>query len=240
MNNPHAEELAAAHALGLLDERELKLLWEEAERDPEMAALIDALAETAALLAYDAPQVPPPPAVRRELMRQLPAHHEPARTVPFVGWLPYAVAACLMGLAVYQSKEIFRLHRQVGAEHARATALAQNNRMAEMQLASLEAKDAAYASAKVMVAWDPQNHNGVVSIQNMPPPPPGHDYQLWVLDPTAPGPISAGLLRMESGDQGFAVPPVRSQGPGFAVSLEPAGGRPSPTGSILFAVAPGQ
>jgi anti-sigma-K factor RskA len=239
MNNEHYEELAALHALGLLDESEVKTLWTEAERDPDVLGLIETFAESAALLAYDPPQVAPPPAVRRELMRQLPAHHS-SNIIRVVQWLPYAVAACLMALGIYQANEIFTLDRQIGAEHARAIALQERNDMTDLRLASLEAKDAGYISAKIMVAWDPASHNGVISIQNMPAPPAGHDYQLWVLDPSAPAPISAGLLRTESGAQGFAVRPVRSDGPGFAISLEPTGGRSSPTGAILFAVAPGQ
>ncbi len=77
-------------------------------------------------------------------------------------------------------------------------------------------------------------------MHQLPPPPPGKDYQLWVLDPTAPAPISAGLLSAGAGSQNFGTGSAVTNGPGFAVSLEPAGGRPLPTGAILFAVAPGQ
>jgi anti-sigma-K factor RskA len=97
--------------------------------------------------------------------------------------------------------------------------------------------DVSYASSHVIVAWDPVQHRGVVSMQDLPMPPAGHDYQLWVLDPKAPSPISAGLI---TGSRSFDVAPVSTTNPGFAVSLEPSGGRPSPTGPILFAVAPGQ
>jgi anti-sigma-K factor RskA len=91
-----------------------------------------------------------------------------------------------------------------------------------------------------MVAWDPHMHRGMITMENMPAPPPGHDYQLWVLDPSAPAPISAGLLHMEPGGQKFQMQPMATPGPGFAISLEPAGGRSEPTpGAILFAVAPG-
>lgn len=237
MNNPQLEELAALHALGLLDEAGTTTLLTEAARDPEVRGLMGALTDAATLMAYDAPQVTPPAALRRELMRQLPAPRE--KIISFPSWVPYALAACLMGLAVYEANEVFTLDRQIGAEHAKVVALQAHNDMTELKLASLEAKNAEYISTKVMVAWDPMTHNGVVSIQNMPPPPPGHDYELWVLDPAAPAPISAGLIRMNGGSQDFAARPVRSQGPGFAISLEPSGGRPAPTGAILFAVAPG-
>ena len=55
-----------------------------------------------------------------------------------------------------------------------------------------------------MVAWDPVHApRGFVSIQNMPAPAAGHDYQLWVLDPTAPAPISAGAAPDSLGNAGF-------------------------------------
>jgi anti-sigma-K factor RskA len=240
MNNPELEEKAALHAVGLLDGAELKELLDAALRDEEVRSLVESYAEVAAVLAYDAPQVTPPPAVRRELLRNLPARREASKIIPFRQWLPYAVAACLMALALYQWHQILGLKTRVHTLRSQELALQDRNNMTELRLATLEAKDAAYSSAKVMVAWDPKMHRGVLSMADMPAPPPGHDYQLWILDPTAPAPISAGLLTTVSGSQGFAMHVVNTTGPGFAISLEPSGGRPSPTGAILFAVAPGQ
>jgi anti-sigma-K factor RskA len=57
-----------------------------------------------------------------------------------------------------------------------------------------------------------------------------------VLDPQALAPVNAGVI---TASRSFAVQPVGTQSPGFAISLEPSGGRPEPTGPILFAVAPG-
>jgi anti-sigma-K factor RskA len=241
MNNVELEELAVLGALGLLDDGGRRALRDEADRNPSAHAVIEAFEESAAALAYDAPQVAPPPSVKRELMRSLSEPAKTSKIIFFPQWLPYAVAACLMGLAIYQANVIFGLSREVGAEHAKAIALQTRNDMADMRIASLEAKMPAYISAKVMVAWDPDSHNGVVSIQNLPAAPAGHDYQLWVLDPSAAAPVSAGVLRTHAGSQAFAMQqPMKSNGPGFAISLEPSGGRPSPTGAILFAVAPGQ
>jgi anti-sigma-K factor RskA len=241
MNSPELEELAALDALGLLDDAGRRALRTETERDPSAHAVIEAFNESAALLAYAAPQIPPPPALKRELMRSLSAPQKSAaKIILFPQWLPYAAAACLVGVAIYQANEIFGLTRQVGAEHAKAVALQERNDMANMRIASLEAKSSAYLSAKVMVAWDPNSHNGVISIQNLPPAPAGHDYQLWVLDPGSAAPVSAGVLHTHAGSQEFGMGPMKSNGPGFAISLEPSGGRPSPTGAILFAVAPGQ
>jgi anti-sigma-K factor RskA len=237
------QEMAALHALGLLDEAGQAALRAAAERDPEVRALMDQMAETAAALACDAPQVAPPPAVLRELKRQLPPRRlfSSARVVAFPEWMPYALAAGLAVLAVAQVFLISGLKKKVVAAQAETAMWRDHDNMVQMRLASLQAQDAAYANAKVMVAWDPKMHHGYIAMENMPPPPPGHDYQLWVLDPGAPAPISAGLLRMGPDGQGFvAAQPMETPGPGFAISLEPSGGRSEPTpGAILFAVAPG-
>ena len=42
------------------------------------------------------------------------------------------------------------------------------------------------------------------------------------------------------GGRSFDVDLISTTQPGFAISLEPSGGVPAPTGPILFAVAPGQ
>jgi anti-sigma-K factor RskA len=247
MNNPQLEELAALHAIGLLDAAGMKLLLDAAEHDSEVEQMVRDFAESAALMAYDAPPVAPPPALQGELMRRLPAHRSSSKIIAFPPWIPYALAACLMGLIVYQTSRIVHqenrivvLKEQVQNLTAREVALTQQNDLANLRLASLEAKDAAYSSAKVMVAWDPKMHHGMISMQDMPAPPAGHSYQLWVLDPSEQAPLDAGVLHAVSGSESFAVHPISTNGPGFAISLEPAGGRPAPTGAILFAVAPGR
>jgi len=48
------------------------------------------------------------------------------------------------------------------------------------------------------------------------------------------------LIHPEAGSSFFASPPTSTTSPGFAITLEPVEGSSEPTGSILFAVAPGQ
>jgi anti-sigma-K factor RskA len=154
----------------------------------------------------------------------------------FAWWLSYAIAACLMILGISQAWQILGLKSQLLAACADATRLRESNALMGLRLTTLEAKDASYASSKIIVAWDPYRHQGVVALEDLPPPPAGRDYQLWVLDPGAEAPINAGLM---TGSRSFTVKPVSTPNPGFAISLEPGGGGPEPTGPILFAVAPG-
>jgi anti-sigma-K factor RskA len=240
MSNPESpsrlEELASLHALDLLDEPARKELFDATQRDADVDARARDYAETAALLAYAAPEIKPPPALRQEIIRRLPQRRATSKIVPFSRWVPYAIAACLMILGLSQARQIVGLKSQLLATREDAIRLRESNALIGLQLTTLEAKDAAYASSKIMVAWDPYRQRGVVALQNLPTPPTGHDYQLWVLDPGAEAPVNAGLI---TGSRSFAVKPVSTPSPGFAVSLEPSGGRPEPTGPILFAVAPG-
>lgn len=240
MSNPesrsHLEELAALHAVDLLDETARRELLEAAQRNPEIDALLRDYAETATLLAYEAPQIEPAPELRQQIFRQLPERRIAGKIISFPQWIPYAIAACLMILGISQLHQIMALKSELLATRADANRLRESNALVGLRLAMLEAKDASYATSKVMVAWDAYRHEGTVATDNLSTAPAGHDYQLWVLDPAAEAPISAGLL---TGPRSFAVKPVSTPNPGFAVSLEPSGGSPEPTGPILFAVAPG-
>lgn len=93
---------------------------------------------------------------------------------------------------------------------------------------------AADATARAFIS---RTRGLLFAASSLPPLPPDRTYQLWYL--TRGAPVSAGLVRPD--EQGnvtaaFDVPADAPQAPtGFAVSLEPDGGVPSPTGPILLA-----
>jgi anti-sigma-K factor RskA len=71
----------------------------------------------------------------------------------------------------------------------------------------------------------------------MPPLERNQDYQLWVIDPRYPQPVSGGLVRVD--DEGnarltFTVDvPIRNADK-FAISRERMGGAMSPEGPIVM------
>jgi anti-sigma-K factor RskA len=78
----------------------------------------------------------------------------------------------------------------------------------------------------------------VFAATELPPLPAGRTYQLWYL--TASVPVSAGLFRPEPEGTiaaAFDPPPAGRTPTGLAVSLEPDGGVPAPTGAIYLAGA---
>ncbi len=155
-------------------------------------------------------------------------------------WLPYALAVGLMILAIAQTRQILALKAQATSSSATIQHLTESNALLSLRVVNLEARDPSYASSKLLVAWDSYQHRGVYSVENLPVAPAGYDYQLWVLDPKALAPFNAGLVRFQNGDHVFTSPPIGTRNPGFALSLEPAGGSNEPSDTILFAVAPGQ
>ena len=82
-----------------------------------------------------------------------------------------------------------------------------------------------------------RNQGLVFAASALPPLPADRVYQLWVL-PTAGAPISAGLLSLEpngSASTAVSTPPDLPTPAGLAVSIEPTGGVPAPTGQIYLA-----
>jgi len=102
------------------------------------------------------------------------------------------------------------------------------------KMASLSGTDKA-KEAYGMVFVEPGTGRGFFYANNLPPLPTGKTYQLWIITNK---PISAGVFTLDHGHKGRLllrdIPGV-SQIKKFAVSLEPAGGRPQPTGSIYLA-----
>jgi anti-sigma-K factor RskA len=75
----------------------------------------------------------------------------------------------------------------------------------------------------------------VFTASNLPPLPAGRIYQLWVV--TAQAPISAGLLTPDAtGNVSdiFNTPQDLPQPVAMAVTIEPAGGVPAPTGAMYL------
>lgn len=81
--------------------------------------------------------------------------------------------------------------------------------------------------AKARIFWDETSHEVYMDVLSLPAPPPGKQYQLWAL---ADGqPIDAGMY--DSADSAAHVQHMKSipNAQAFAVTLENAGGVPSPT-----------
>jgi len=87
--------------------------------------------------------------------------------------------------------------------------------------------------------WDRRANTWTMIAHNMPELKPGRTYQLWLV--TASSKISAGTFQPQNGDAviraTYALP--ADQLKALAVTEEPAGGVPQPTGAMVMAVTAG-
>jgi anti-sigma-K factor RskA len=91
------------------------------------------------------------------------------------------------------------------------------------------------------IIWDPDKKVAILQVSNMPKVPKDKDYQLWVIKQKDPTPISAGVFAVENEGETenyFKVQPLavveRNEIDAFAVTLEPKGGVPAPTGEMYL------
>lgn len=83
------------------------------------------------------------------------------------------------------------------------------------------------------VFWSP-TRGLLLTAANLPPLPAGRVYQLWYV--TAAAPVSAGLVTPDASGQSLITSPTNSrvQPKAFALTIEPAGGVPAPTGAFYL------
>ncbi len=166
-------------------------------------------------------------------------------------WL--AIAASLV-LAAFLGWDGVRLRGRIAAltselDQARAAIATTESRMASLQRSGDQNQSAfgvltAPDVARIDLAGQPDAPQAtgraywsrargmVFSAAKLPPPPPGRAYQVWVVT-SAPAPVSAGLIEPDPTGQVstvFATPSDIPQPVAVAVTLEPAGGVPAPTG----------
>lgn len=179
------------------------------------------------------------------------ATHRPAATR---AWLPLLAAAVVaFGLLAYTLQLRGRLDAVEG-QLAEATIRLANTeadmREARSRLVRAQAETAVLAApdltrvdlagqqaapdAVARAFWS-RAHGLVLTATRLPDLPRGRTYQVWVLTDGAP--VSAGLLTPDAEGRVTAVfdtPVALPQPKGMAVSIEPAGGEPAPTGDVVL------
>lgn len=90
------------------------------------------------------------------------------------------------------------------------------------------------------ILWDPERATAILQVANLPNIPSDKDYQLWVIKDK---PISAGVFAVSGkNDDFFKIENLAVTNPkeisAFAITLEPKGGVPQPTGAMYMAGSP--
>jgi anti-sigma-K factor RskA len=267
MNHDPYATLAAGYALGALDGDDRVVFETHlAAGCAECAAALRDAEETLVALAREAPPVVPPPSVKQALMARVAAEQArrapsaPGRArAPRPRWFPWVAGAVAAGLAAFftgmfvaarYEGEIGRIARETSAlrERLRAqetqlrTELAAASRVGELlrdpatRVVALRGAGPLPEAAGRLV-WHAAA-GGHLYVTSLAPLPADKTYEVWTISGGRPRP--AGLFSVDPNGAGAVrVEPVPEGRPVdvFAVTIEPAGGVPAPTGPIVLASA---
>ena len=265
MNASHSDlkDQVAAYVLGSLEGEERAAFETHLASCDDCAAEVRDLRRVADALAHTVPQRTPRPELRRRVLESygrgaasLEVSRE--RLIQPTRWLPLAativVAAGLGGYAFNLQQRIgdleARLQEAIAQASAAESAVAEARQVSgELQSAMgvLAAPDlvridlmgqAAAPQASARALWS-RARGMVFTASNLPALPAGRVYQVWVV--TAQAPISAGLLTPDPAGTGqtfFSTPADIPPPAAVAVTIEPAGGVPAPTGDMYLVGKP--
>ena len=226
--------------------RELALVMEGLAHVPEPATPSAALRQRVLSTLASLPQEAPRPLAESNVLT-LPGKRTAARRGVHPGWLAAAALVVLaFGALLYSVNSTRRLLVDDLQEAQAETAdlrrrLDQFTTQADLAVSILTAGDmlpvamAGRENATASTArayWSPTRGLLIVA-DNLPVPPPGRIYQVWVIGGEKP--VSAGLLGEQGSARGMLIAPPPGGIPAgtvtVAVTEEPAGGRPAPSGT---------
>jgi anti-sigma-K factor RskA len=258
-SHPEFEEDFELYELGVLDGRDKAEFEAQLADCAECRAKLAAARNRLALLALAAPPVPPPPAVRERILESFKARGaqrlegaRPVRTrrrfwTPV--WAPLWAAICLVlvvagvWLAVDNRKLSKRVadleftHQQLEVSSrelkvATARAQAALNVLTAPETIQVDLSPAAARLVPHGKAFYNPARGLLFYTTNLRSLPAGRTYELWLI-PTEGSPVDAGVFNTDSRGNGQVILPSLPQGlaaKAFAVTIEPAGGVPAPTG----------
>jgi anti-sigma-K factor RskA len=246
MSQPHEQfaELTGLYVLDALTDAERAAFEAHAAGCARCMTEIRELRRTSDALALSAPPAVPSPAVRERLMAAIGIGSIRGAGAPGVNKdgvgaagvenvrgarapiAPWLAAAAALALAVALAGYVVELRRGARSEQLIAAVLAAPD-LARIDLVGQPTAPSASARA----FWS-RSRGLVFTASNLPVAPAGRVYQLWVLS-SQPAPTSAGLLKPDASGRvtaTFNTPADLPQPVAMAVTLEPEGGVPAPTG----------
>lgn len=167
--------------------------------------------------------------------------------------MKYLMAAVLAFLVLNIAGNFYLYYKWKGTEYQMASLVDENRKVKEeynliknnMEKKNEDLKMVMNRSNKIIdlkgmdvspksyatVYWDPNSKKVMLNVDNLPVPPPGKQYQLWALKDGKP--IDAGIFDMDK-DPMHIMPVTIPAADAFAVTLEKAGGSPTPDLNQLY------
>jgi len=234
MIGEHLQDAAIGYVLGDLSATDAARFHATLQSDAELRKFVRGIEASCSSLALAVPAVAPPsgtlPGILNEIRASAPQSRPIARSTS-TSWIPWAMAACFAiacgALALKQAA----LKRELAAWRSK-------DEVATMRIATLTAQIGQFQNVSAVVVWNAKQQRGVAELANLPPLDEQHDYQLWVIDPAQPQPVSAGIVYVEpNGSARVVFQPVLKidTAQKFAISVESKGGTRSPQGQIVLA-----
>lgn len=263
MTEAHANpEDLDLYALGALDGQEKQTFETHLRACATCRAELAAARRRVSLLGLAAQPLTPSPSVKSALMQKVHAERAPvddqtaAGRKPRKRWglrfsLSFAAASVVLALATWwlvkldleQHQQIRQLQAQLGNAHDQ---LSQYETTMQAMAAVTSAPDSAPITLQEQPGGPPgQAHvlfNSRLGLAvysgQIAPPPADKSYQLWLV-PSTGAPVNAGLVTANQQNRAVVVrltPGLVAKA--FAVTMEPLGGRPQPTGPKVLVGAP--
>ena len=190
----------------------------------------------------------PPEPVRPPLIAPTP---RAGRRPWFAFGLAFAILLMLVGFSLYVNSLFTTINNQneyIATQQTQITNLVseldrreailrvlESPRITIVTMDGLKVSPAGYGK----IIWDPSKKIAILQVSHLPPVPANKDYQLWVIKDQKP--ISAGVFAVTNikvEESFFKVQPIDLVDSGginaFAVTLEPKGGVPQPTGEMYL------
>jgi anti-sigma-K factor RskA len=249
---------AGAYVLGSLDADERAAFEAHLSTCAECAAEVRSLRRVTDALAHSVPQRTPSPELRQRVLDSLAATPA-ARTPSEVAATParnltWLLMAALVVLVIGLGAYAVRLQTQATQLQTQSAQLQTESDQLQAQVADLQATMGVLAApdlVRIDLAGQPaapgasgralwsRQRGMVFTASRLPPLPAGQVYQVWVV--TGPAPVSAGLLTPDPSGGGityYSTPVDIAPPTAVAVTIEPAGGLPAPTGAFYLMGTP--
>ena len=253
-------DLAEVYALGALDGDERRSFEAHlATGCAECAGRVRETGEALALFARALPPEPTPPGVRDRLLAAVSAEGPApersrtararetgrarvARSPRFVWWGGWATALAATGLLVVVGWSLSRTRDELERLRGRVAILQDELTEREATLRFLSDPKVRYVNlgglpaspgASGWLLWNPDTRRGLLLTRGLPPVPPDRAYELWAIAGSEP--VPAGVFAVDPAGRALLRLPVLPEGKAFdkfAVTVEPAGGLPKPSGAM--------